>query len=284
MRIVYTGSREEPRLGRWCQTPFGYRRWVRELVAHLAAGGKLTRSWRSTGRMTGRAVLGDWRRRLIDRDLAPSTVNRALAAATSLLDSRALLARRVPRVNDPLGDTSREARSASAAMSGQHTPPGWCFPSPAAPTGSGAQVVQRGVSQAHAVRGAAAPSAARLRADRRAPPPRHPRREPRPRRRGMPHQRARSAGRGLSVGTPTRSPSQNHRSRRVACARGARVGHPTLTVTPGPHDADRGRPDQLKARTCRHAGHQRRAAKAPEDARPGRTGERLDRFSAPAIP
>jgi site-specific recombinase XerD len=47
-------------------------------------------------------VLGDWRRRLIDRGLAPSTVNLALAAATSLLDSRALPAPRVPRVEvDP---------------------------------------------------------------------------------------------------------------------------------------------------------------------------------------
>jgi site-specific recombinase XerD len=47
-------------------------------------------------------VLGDWRRRLVDRGLAPSTVNLALAAATSLLDSRALIAPRVPRVElDP---------------------------------------------------------------------------------------------------------------------------------------------------------------------------------------
>lgn len=47
-------------------------------------------------------MLGDWRRRLIDRGLAPSTVNLALAAATSLLDSRALPTPRVPRVEiDP---------------------------------------------------------------------------------------------------------------------------------------------------------------------------------------
>jgi len=47
-------------------------------------------------------VLGDWRRRLVDRRLAPSTVNLALAAATSLLDSRALQAPRIPRVEvDP---------------------------------------------------------------------------------------------------------------------------------------------------------------------------------------
>jgi hypothetical protein len=45
-----------------------------------------------------RAVLGDWRRRLLDAGLAPSTVNLTLAAAVSLLDSRVLPAPRVPRV------------------------------------------------------------------------------------------------------------------------------------------------------------------------------------------
>ena len=51
----------------------------------------------------------DWRRRLVDRRLAPSTVNLALAAATSLLDSRALRAPAVRRVElDP-----KEARALS---------------------------------------------------------------------------------------------------------------------------------------------------------------------------
>ena len=52
--------------------------------------------------MTCSAVLGDWRRRLVDRRLAPSTVNLALAAATSLLDSRTLRPPAVRRVEvDP---------------------------------------------------------------------------------------------------------------------------------------------------------------------------------------
>ena len=42
-------------------------------------------------------MLGDWRPRLVDRGLAPSTVNLALAVAT-LLDLRALPAPRVTRV------------------------------------------------------------------------------------------------------------------------------------------------------------------------------------------
>src|ERR1035438_7629730 len=84
------------------RTRSSYRRWVRELVAHLAAGGELDAFLAVDGGDDRRAVLGDWRRRLVDRDLAPSTVNLALAAATSLLDSRALLAPRVLRVEvDP---------------------------------------------------------------------------------------------------------------------------------------------------------------------------------------
>jgi hypothetical protein len=49
-----------------------------------------------------RAVLGDWRRRLVDHGLAPSTLNLALAAATSVLDSMAPPEPRVPRIEiDP---------------------------------------------------------------------------------------------------------------------------------------------------------------------------------------
>ena len=80
---------------------------MRELVDHLAAGGELDAFLAADGGDDRRAVLGDWRRRLVDRDLAPSTVNLALAAATSLLDSRALLAPRVPRVEvDPSAPTA----------------------------------------------------------------------------------------------------------------------------------------------------------------------------------
>ena len=81
------------------RTRASYRRWVRELVdEQLAATGELAAFLARDGEHDRRAVLGDWRRRLVDRGLAPSTVNLALAAATSLLDSRALPAPRVPRV------------------------------------------------------------------------------------------------------------------------------------------------------------------------------------------
>jgi hypothetical protein len=65
---------------------------------HLAAGDELEGFLARDGEHDRRAALGDWRRRLVDRGLAPSTVNLALAAATSLLDSRALIAPRVPHV------------------------------------------------------------------------------------------------------------------------------------------------------------------------------------------
>jgi site-specific recombinase XerC len=84
------------------RTRSSYRRWVSELVAHLDADGELPAFFAPGGEDDRWAVLGDWRRRLLDRRLAPSTVNLALAAATSLLDSRALPAPRVRRVElDP---------------------------------------------------------------------------------------------------------------------------------------------------------------------------------------
>ncbi|HEX6023059.1 MAG TPA: tyrosine-type recombinase/integrase [Solirubrobacter sp.] len=84
------------------RTRSAYRRWVREVVAHLDAGDELDDFLARDGEHDRRAVLGDWRRRLVDRGLAPSTVNLALAAATSLLDSLALPTPRVPRVEvDP---------------------------------------------------------------------------------------------------------------------------------------------------------------------------------------
>jgi hypothetical protein len=84
------------------RTRASYRRWVRELVAHLDSGDELQAFLARDGEHDRRAVLGDWRRRLVDRGLAPLTVNLALAAATSLRDSRALPAPRVPRVEiDP---------------------------------------------------------------------------------------------------------------------------------------------------------------------------------------
>ena len=84
------------------RTRSSYRRWVRELVAHLAAGGELDVFLAVAGEDDRRALLADWRRRLVDRGLAPSTVNLALAASSSLLDSRGLPAPRLPRVEvDP---------------------------------------------------------------------------------------------------------------------------------------------------------------------------------------
>ncbi len=72
------------------RTRSSYRRWVRELIVHLAAGRELDAFLAVDGEDDRRAVLGDWRRRLVDRGLAPSTVNLALAASSSLLDSRGL--------------------------------------------------------------------------------------------------------------------------------------------------------------------------------------------------
>jgi hypothetical protein len=93
---------------RWLQrqalaarTRSSYRRWVGELVAHLDAGGELGAFLAPDGEHDRRAVLADWRRPLVDRGLAPSSVNLANAAATSLLGS-ALPAPRVPRAEiDP---------------------------------------------------------------------------------------------------------------------------------------------------------------------------------------
>jgi hypothetical protein len=84
------------------RTRGSYRRWVRALVAYLEAADGLQAFLARDGEYDRRAALGDWRRRLVDRGLAPSTVNLVLAAATSLLDARALPAPRVPRVEiDP---------------------------------------------------------------------------------------------------------------------------------------------------------------------------------------
>jgi len=45
------------------RTRSSYRRWVRELVAHLTAGGELDAFLAADGEDDRRAVLGDWRRR-----------------------------------------------------------------------------------------------------------------------------------------------------------------------------------------------------------------------------
>jgi site-specific recombinase XerD len=84
------------------RTRAAYRRWVREFLEHLEAGGELEPFFASDGEHDRRSAVADWRRRLVDRRLAPSTVNLALAAVTSLLDSRALRPPDVPRVEiDP---------------------------------------------------------------------------------------------------------------------------------------------------------------------------------------
>lgn len=84
------------------RTRASYRRWVGALVEHLAAGGELAGFFAPDGDGDRRALLADWRRRLVDRGLAPSTVNLALAAASSLLDARALPVPRLRRVEvDP---------------------------------------------------------------------------------------------------------------------------------------------------------------------------------------
>ena len=72
------------------RTRSNYRRWVDELVEDLAAADELAAFVSHAGERERRALLTDWRRRLVDRGLAPATINLALAAGTSLLDSRAL--------------------------------------------------------------------------------------------------------------------------------------------------------------------------------------------------
>ena len=76
--------------------------WVVALVEHLAGGDELAGFVAPDGDVDRRALLADWRGRLVDRGLAPSTVNLALAAASSLLDARALPVPRLRRVEvDP---------------------------------------------------------------------------------------------------------------------------------------------------------------------------------------
>jgi len=59
------------------RTRSAYRRWVAELLEHLVAGDELDAFLAPAGDDDRRAVLADWRRRLVDRRLAPSTVNLA---------------------------------------------------------------------------------------------------------------------------------------------------------------------------------------------------------------
>ena len=79
-----------------------YRRWVAELLEDLAGGDAELGVLGGRGAKAGRereAALRDWRRRLVDRRLAPSTINLALAAAASLLDALRLPPASVPRVD-----------------------------------------------------------------------------------------------------------------------------------------------------------------------------------------
>jgi hypothetical protein len=63
-----------------------------------------------------RAVLGDWRRRLIDRGQAPSTVNLALAAASSLLDSSPVRSGDTPAVACRLWSVSQARVSGASGV------------------------------------------------------------------------------------------------------------------------------------------------------------------------
>ena len=79
-----------------------YRRWVVELLEDLAGADPQLGVLSGRGVRAGRereAALRDRRRRLVDRRLAPSTVNLALAAAASLLDALRLASASVPRVD-----------------------------------------------------------------------------------------------------------------------------------------------------------------------------------------
>ncbi len=99
-----------------------YRRWVVELVEDLEASGRLEAFLAPGGEHSRRAALTDWRRRLIDRGLAPATVNLALAAATSLVDCHAIACPSVARVEVPAGGsralTHPELRALEHAIDG----------------------------------------------------------------------------------------------------------------------------------------------------------------------
>jgi integrase len=84
------------------RTRANYRRWVAELE-DLAAGDELAAFLSPADEHDRRALLTNWRRRLVDRGLEPATINLA-AAATSLLDSRALASPTVARVHVAAGD------------------------------------------------------------------------------------------------------------------------------------------------------------------------------------
>jgi len=106
--VRYDGWLSEQRLS--VATRRSYRRWVAELLEDLAGGDPQLRVLDGRGVKVGRereAAFRDWRRRLVDRRLAPSTVNLALAAAASLLD-----ALRLPAVNVPRVEPSPAARRA----------------------------------------------------------------------------------------------------------------------------------------------------------------------------
>jgi integrase len=78
-----------------------YRRWVAELLEDLAGADAELGILNGRGAKAVRereAELRDWRRRLVDRRPAPSTVNLALGAAASLLDALRLPSVSVPRV------------------------------------------------------------------------------------------------------------------------------------------------------------------------------------------
>jgi hypothetical protein len=65
-------------------------------------------------------LIADWRRRLVDRRLAPSTISVALAAATSLLDSRGLRAPAVRCVGPEPRAVAREPAHARHQMKLEH--------------------------------------------------------------------------------------------------------------------------------------------------------------------
>ena len=86
-----------------------YRRWVVELVEDLDAGGQLVGFLEVGDERKRHTALTDWRRQLIDRGLAPATVNLALAAGEfaprvlrpRVLPSRVWRCRLAVRVRSP---------------------------------------------------------------------------------------------------------------------------------------------------------------------------------------
>src|SRR3954464_11522793 len=105
------------------RTRSAYRRWVTELLERLDAEDELDAFLAAAGHDDRRAVLTDWRRRLVDRQLAPPTVNLCSGrrhVAVGLAGTAH--ASGPPRRARPQGGASTVARAAACAAARDRSP------------------------------------------------------------------------------------------------------------------------------------------------------------------